>query len=198
MTDDGLEELKISEIIEESVPTSFRTLTASIYYNLVSYENHYNMIQNKYKALATTWIVATFLGIGYLLTGMEVALPVNVLLAILFLCLLSAEGVSLLWFLDVGVYYKLIESIFQQTLLMEKKYKYLGRSHHNIIKLHEERHDPMKFLSMFYSSIILFLILIASICLSFYLYKTGSVYFTISFIVPVFYFVFFFNYIQKT
>lgn len=155
------------------------SLAFALYNDLVQYENHYNILQNKYKGLATTWLIATFIGIGYILSGYEVGLSVNIFLALMLLCLLSSLGIFLLWFVDIGVYYKFIESIFLEALKLEKKYPVLGSSHQNILKLHEIAHDPVMFQGIFYSSFMIFLLSMAFLSLSIYLYQINLWFFII-------------------
>lgn len=147
--------------------------------DLFSYENHYNVLQNKYKGLATTWVVATFMGIGYLLSGYEVGISFNLYLSVMFICLISSIGIFLLWHLDAGLYHKFLESIFFEVLKMEKEYPLIGKSHHNIMKLHYLEHDPHILHGMFYSSFIVFLITISAACLGIYLYEYNVWYFAI-------------------
>jgi len=155
------------------------SIAQAIYSDLILYENHYNVLQNKYKGLASTWIVATFIGIGYVLSGYEVGISINIFLTIMFLTMLSGAGIYLIWFLDAGVYYKFIESIFFEVIKLEDKYPFLGKSHHNIVKLHDYEIDPHTFHGVFYSSFILFLLTTSAICLSIYLYNISILYFSV-------------------
>jgi hypothetical protein len=174
----------------EAIHDTTKSLMYGIYTKLIAYENHYNNIQNKYKSLASTWMVATFIGIGYLLSGIEVSIPFNTYIAIMFLCLLSAEGILLLWFLDAGVYFRLIEAIFVETYFLEKKYPFLGEYHHNILKLHQEGTDPLRFQGFYYFSFIVFLLGIAIVCLNSYLFSFDKIYSYFTFLFLVVGFVF--------
>lgn len=162
-----------------SIKEDEKSIAFAIYSELIAYENHYNLLQNKYKGLASTWIVATFVGIGYVLSGYEVGFSLDIFLTIMFLTMLSGLGIYLIWFLDAGVYYKFIESIFIEVIKLEDKYPFLGKSHHNIIKLHDYEIDPHTFHGVFYTSFILFLLTTAGICLSIYLYKISIIYFSL-------------------
>lgn len=140
-----------------------------IYQDILNYENHYNMIQNKYKALAATWVMAAFVGIGYLMRGYESKLSIDLYLIIAFLSLISALGIFLLWYLDSGVYYKLIEIIFEAGLELEKKNSYLGKFHENLLQLHVSQKEPRIFHGFYYSSFVFTFLLITGLSIISYL-----------------------------
>lgn len=153
-----------------------KSIAYGLYFKLISYENHYNLIQTKYKALATTWMLAAFIGIGYLLGGKETGIPFNILISTMLICLLAAEGIILVWFLDAGVYYRLIEAIFAEAIKLETRFKFLGKNHQNLLRLHNSHRDPLKFMTMFYSSFVFFLLLIALISIALYVYSINILY----------------------
>lgn len=167
----------------DSLPVTESALFYSLYVELISYENHYNIIQNKYKGIATTWIITTFVGIGYVLSGYESGISMSIFLTLMFLTLISAAGIYLLWYLDSGIYFKLIESIFSEVMKLEEKYPILGSYHHNILKLHKMEHDPHTFHGTFYTSFIFFMLSISAICLNIYLYQINFYYFLATIII---------------
>lgn len=140
-----------------------------LYQDILNYENHYNMIQNKYKALAATWVMAAFVAIGYLLSGYESQLSIDLYLIVLFLCLTAASGIFLLWYLDSGVYYKLIEIIFESGLKLEREDSNLSRFHLNLLQLHEFQKQPRVFHGFYYSSFVLTFLMISALSLVSYL-----------------------------
>jgi hypothetical protein len=156
------------EIIE--IKDDPESIAFGVYSTLLAYEDHYNSIQNKYKSLAITWMIAAFVGIGYVISGFEKALNINVFLIILFISLLTAQGIFLLWFLDAGVYHRLIESIWQEVYKIENKYPEMGQSHHLLIKLHNDVIDPEKFHGIFYAYFVLCLLITGLGSLGLYLY----------------------------
>lgn len=154
----------------EETPGDARSITYALYYVLIAYENHYNIIQMRYKQVAISWALATFIGIGYLLSGVEVTLPIDIKLAIMFLCLFAAEGIFLLWFLDINVYYKLIESIFSETIKFETKHDFIVKTHYNMQNLQKIQSEPHKFHGLFYLIFIGFFIFVAAASLIMYLF----------------------------
>lgn len=155
----------------DNITTDPESLTYGLYTLLLTYEDHYNNIQNKYKGLTITWVMATFISIGYLLSGYEKALNIDSLLIILFLTILSSQGIFLLWFLDAGVYDKLIESIWREIYKFEDQFPEIGKSHHLVELLHKhDKKQAQKFHGIFYATFIFFLLLIGIGSLGIYLY----------------------------
>jgi len=155
----------------EDITADPESLSYGLYTMLLSYEDHYNNIQNKYKGLTITWVIATFVSIGYLLSGYEKALNIDSLLIILLLSIISAQGIFLLWFLDAGVYDKLIESIWEEIYKLEENFSIIGKSHHLVDVLHKfDKKKAQKFHGIFYATFVFFLLLIGLTSLGIYLY----------------------------
>ena len=155
----------------DNINTDPESIAYGIFSILVSYEDHYNNIQNKYKGLTITWVIATFVSIGYLLSDYEKALNIDSLLIILFLTILASQGIFLLWFLDAGIYDKLIESIWKEIYKLEENFPIIGKSHHLVDLLHKyDQKKAQKFHGVFYATFIFFLLLIGLLSLGIYLY----------------------------
>lgn len=159
-----------TDYIIDPINPSDDSIAFGLHSKLTSYENHYNIIQNKYKGLAVTWFLATFLAIGYVLSGFEENLPISMVLIISFLCMIAAIGIFLLWYIDSGIYFRMIEAIFNEIILIEDSFPVTGQSHHNMIKLHGLEHEPERFQGIFYSYIIFSFLAIASSSFGLYLY----------------------------
>ena len=161
----------------ESIKGTSDSLAYGLYCKLNDYEYHYNLVQNKYKTLASTWFFSSFIGIGYLISGHEVGIPVNVLIGIIILCLLASEGIFLLWFLDTGVYHKLIGAIFAEHIKLEENHPFLGSAHKNMLKLqYQKKRHPIFSHGIYYSSFIIFLLIISALSACMYFYKIGENY----------------------
>jgi len=89
-------------------------------------ERHFNNLQHNYRALASTWLLAMFAGIGYVLTAKD--LPFTPQPVIAFLGLAGVCGITLLWNLDLRVYHQLLESYFVEGLKLEKNNNWLPRT----------------------------------------------------------------------
>ncbi|MBU0680571.1 MAG: hypothetical protein KKD73_04025 [Proteobacteria bacterium] len=91
-------------------------------------ERHFNDLQSRYRTLASTWILAAFSAIGFL-----IAQEKTVFLASPTLFIVSGIGVALsigiilLWNLDIMVYHQLLAACFREGLLLEEKHPWLPR-----------------------------------------------------------------------
>lgn len=95
-------------------------------------ERHFNNLQHNYRTLASTWLLAMFAGIGYVLTAKDLPFIPQPIIA--FLGLAAACGITLLWNLDLRVYHQLLESCFVEGLKLEKKYNWLPRTRLNMME----------------------------------------------------------------
>jgi len=100
---------------------SEESINYGLYSKLNSYEYHYNSIKVRYKLLSLTWLIAAFIGYGYLISGEEVGLPFSSFAGIAILSLLASVGIGLLCFLDIGIYHRFIEAIYNEHIRLEKK-----------------------------------------------------------------------------
>lgn len=150
-----------------------------IYYGLNSklrvYQYHYNAAKVKNKLVSLTWIIASFIGFGYLLSGQETGLPLNILTTISLLACLSTIGLMLLWFLDIVVYHRLIEAIFTEQLLLEESFPILSATHHNMVELLAKgKKNPVIFDASFYACFTSIFLTIANGSLFLKLQQQGS------------------------
>jgi hypothetical protein len=82
------------------------------------YERHFNTIQSTYRALASTWMLSAFGGIGYVLSQPTTAID---RWALVFSIAIGAGiGMLLLCTLDLLVYHRLLLSVFDEAWLLEK------------------------------------------------------------------------------
>ncbi len=129
-------------------PKNDRSHIYKLYSELTTHKDHFSLMQNKYRRLSSTWLLAAFVGIGYLLTRYEVALPINPYLAIIILSLCTISGVTLLWHLDIVLYQKLWLAVVVEMASIEKKYKWLPRVNLNILITREEK--KLRFFQSFF------------------------------------------------
>jgi hypothetical protein len=107
-----------------------------IYSNLGAYEQHFNEIQSKYRSLASTWLLATFAGIGFILSEkLNMLIPLDLTIAAI--AVAGSIGIYLLWNLDHMVYHRLLESAFIECLKLEDEYDWLPKAAHNMRTLQE-------------------------------------------------------------
>jgi hypothetical protein len=81
-------------------------------------ERAFNTLEASYTALASTWLLATFAGVGFILTN-QPRLPVPIEVVILGLGLAGAIGITLVWVIDVLVYHTLLDAAWWAGLAVE-------------------------------------------------------------------------------
>ena len=96
---------------------------------------HYNRIQTTYRTFTSTWLLATFFGIGYTLSSLEVNLPFHPLVITAFICLASATGVSLVWYMDLIICEQHIAALVVDGMELEKKHNWLPQFYHTVNKM---------------------------------------------------------------
>lgn len=152
-----------SELSEEE------TLIYGAYVRVAVSLQHSNKIQLTYKNLTYTWLLATFIGIGYMLSSREVDLPVNPLIIVVILSLASLAVIFLVWYLDLNVQEKKIASAVHAGIKLEEINPWLPQVYHNVLKMHYLfGYVSMK--SVFYLGCVLILILNICCSLSAYFY----------------------------
>ncbi|HSW85913.1 MAG TPA: hypothetical protein VLG49_00275 [Rhabdochlamydiaceae bacterium] len=107
-------------------------LTFGAYSQIATFLQHYNGIQVTYKTFASSWLLATFIGIGYALSVNEVNLPFHPLIIIAFVALASSTGIFLIWYLDLIICEQSIAAVLYEGIEMEKKYPWLPRYYNNV------------------------------------------------------------------
>lgn len=80
-------------------------------------ERHFNEIESKYRALASTWLLAAFAGMGFVATTF--GLPVSREIVIFAISLAGAIGIQLLWMVDLLGYHHLLAAYFLERLRIE-------------------------------------------------------------------------------
>lgn len=162
-----------TDLVVETISSDRSSLAYGIYTKLRVYLYHYNALKMKYKIITSTWLFATFIGFGYIVSG-EAMLPLSNLLSGAFLCWLASIGICLLWFMDVGVYHQLLEAVFVEALEMEKKFPHLLHSScQNMVSLlGTNKRDPVLYDSLYYAVSSLIIFLTGGASLTLYLYET--------------------------
>lgn len=102
-----------------------KKLAWEAYKSLSDGQNHFNDLENKYRTLAATWMLAYFAGVGYMLTIDPAKSVVSRELTIIALSVLHSFGISMLWNIDIRVYHRLLDSLFVEALQMERVHEWL-------------------------------------------------------------------------
>jgi hypothetical protein len=148
------------------------------YRSLAEGERHFNEIENGYRLLTSTWLLAYLGAAGYLLTHAEsesVFAP-EVLVALL--GVVCAAGVSLLWNIDLRVYHRLLDAFFVEGLQMEMRYEWLPQirlkmvfSQYDTYEIAKPDGGVMRRIKLFYIFSTSFCLLIATAVGFFYMYR---------------------------
>lgn len=102
-----------------------RKLVWEAYKSLSDGQNHFNDLENKYRTLAATWMLAYFAGVGFLLTIDPAKAVISRELTIISLSVLHSFGIAMLWNIDIRVYHRLLDALFVEALQMERRYEWL-------------------------------------------------------------------------
>ncbi len=105
------------------------------YLQVAIFLQHSNRIQLKYKLTTFTWFLATFIGVGYSLSNMEVNLPFHPFLLAPVLCVASLCVIGIIWYLSIIVQEKNIATAVHQGLYLEEKHAWLPKTYHNIVQM---------------------------------------------------------------
>ena len=96
-------------------------------------ERHFNNIQAKYRLLASTWLLASFAGIGFVLKDLGTASEKDLLLFAITAG--GSFGVVLIWILDILGYHRLLGAYFLEGLRIEQENPELPQIRHQMLKL---------------------------------------------------------------
>lgn len=95
-----------------------------MYMHIREIENQFNSLQSTYRTLASTWLLATFAGVGFVLTEtIDWIFPEPLIIALIGLA--GGVGIWLLWLIDIMVYQHLLFAAFQSGVRLEERYSWL-------------------------------------------------------------------------
>ena len=137
------------------------------------YERHFNTLQQTYRALTSTWLLASIGAAGFILEKLRDSTPQNSLSPAFILIALSGIGVAggvgilLLWNLDLLVYQRLLDANFVEGIKLENEFPWLPPVRSNMMRVHKNR-GIMPKVVWFYSassSVLLFPVAVPLMCL---------------------------------
>jgi len=88
-------------------------------------ERHFNTLQSVYRGVASSWLLAAFGAVGYLLFDKDGKVMHPWMAG--GICILGALGICLLWMLDLHIYHRLLEAAFKQGRDLETTFAWLPR-----------------------------------------------------------------------
>lgn len=162
-----------------------KNLMCELYAQLQLHKHYFSQMQNKCRNLCSTWVVAAFIGIGFLISKNTHLDPsFNNFLAILIVCICTLCGITLIWHLDIVFYQKFWLAVVVEMARMEKKYPWLPTIHLNILCMRKEK-GLRFFQGVFYILCNLLFIFIIGICSIFYFTPDYIIQLIVSFVTPL-------------
>src|SRR5579872_970979 len=141
-----------------------------LYSQLKLHKDHFSNMKNRYRGLSSTWFLAAFTGMGFLLSGYEnIELPFNTLLGVVILCFCACFGITLLWFVDIVLYQRLWLGTVVELARLEEAHHWLPRINLNTLITRRNKKYRI-FQSYFYIGLNTVFILIATITCIYYFY----------------------------
>lgn len=102
-----------------------------IYCELGVIERHFGSVQSNYRALASTWLLAAFAGVGFVISkDLTLRIPIELLVAAIGIA--ASLGVYLLWVLDLLVCQRLLDSSFIESKNLETSHNWLPQVRNNM------------------------------------------------------------------
>lgn len=87
-------------------------------------ERHFNNLESEYRKLASTWLLAFFTAIGFILGTDAIVMKEFFIAGI---SLAGAVGIFLLWIIDLLVYHRLLHACFEEGKRLEESNFWLPR-----------------------------------------------------------------------
>jgi hypothetical protein len=143
----------------------------NIYCELGVIDRHFNNAQSNCRALASTWLLAGFAGIGIAISK-EFNVHIAKELIVAAIGVASAIGLCLLWMLDLLVYQRLLDSAYHEARILEKSQSWLPQVRNNMRKLLKGR--SLALIALFYIVTVETMILVSGVSLAVWLHRLGQ------------------------
>lgn len=114
------------------------------------YERHFNTLQGVYRGLASTWLLAMFAGIGFVVK--ERVEPTYMLICLAGIA--ATAGIFVLWSLDINVYHRLLLAVFYDGREFERACLWLPPVR-NRMKDRGNEHAVRRSVCWFYTALML-------------------------------------------
>ena len=160
----------------ENINETRKSIIYGLYSQLNPFANFFGHIEHHYKKVAFTWLVSSFVAIEYLFSYEATNMPINPILALVFVSFLAIFGIILIWFLDVMVYQTYFYSVILEEAKLEKKYKWLPKINFNFgaAQYKEKKYSVSSFFYIGCNTILLFIM-----CLSMFKIVKYNIFYSI-------------------
>jgi hypothetical protein len=157
--------------MSESEQNESKSIVWESYREMGEYERHFDRLEQQCRTLSSTWILAAFAAIGYLLINVSATqhdwLFSNRTLIISLIAFLSAIGIRLLWVLD-RVYHQLLNACFADGLRLEDENNWLPCIRHKMVES-QKNGTALPQIAAFYIGCTLTLLIISAVFLVWWL-----------------------------
>ena len=102
------------------------------YTEIGALECHFSKLQNQYRTLASTWLLAAFAATGFLISKQDLIISIDALLLVAGIGIAAGIGITLLGNLDLMAYHPLLFAYFREGLNLERDYPWLPQARTNI------------------------------------------------------------------
>ncbi len=106
----------------------------NVYAQLLAGGRHYGELQTQYRIIASTWLLATFAAIGFLLSADNI-LPFDHLLGVVLISNIGIVGIYLIWYEDTVIQELLLDLFVIDAVRLENQNKWLPQVHNRFIRL---------------------------------------------------------------
>lgn len=120
---------------------------------LGAHERHLGATQARYRSLALLWLLATFAGVGQVLTAQHVALGLHPLLLVTGVGVAGGAGLVLLWNLDLMVTNRMVDAVLIEGLRLEQRHGHLPPIRTNMMALYGGRGVLERIAAFYYASV---------------------------------------------
>ena len=100
-------------------------------------ERHFNSLQQTYRALASTWLLGSCAGAGFVFKEWHDPSSIERTVLLGSIGLLGGIGIVLLWVVDLLVYHRLLDAYFVEGLHLEEMYPWLPQVRSNMMRIHD-------------------------------------------------------------
>jgi hypothetical protein len=119
----------------------------NIYCELGEMERHFNNLQARYRALASTWMLAALAGTGFVISKqLAIDLPKEFIIGAIGVS--ASIGVGLLWVIDLLIYQRLLDAAYIEGRSLETAQGWLPQFRNNI--RHLLRGEGLRLIAWFY------------------------------------------------
>jgi hypothetical protein len=123
------------------------------YCELGEMQRHFGNAQSRYRALASTWMLAAMVGIGFVVEKKLEIIPTELLVGLI--GVVASVGLGLLWVIDLLVYQRLLDAAYIEGRSLETAQPWLPQVRNNMRRLLGG--EGLRLITLFYMVSIVFM-----------------------------------------